>query len=119
MADTPKTNIPPVVAYIKSEHVKRKGGMRRTKTKKIPKLPTNTKGKKAKPITLDEPQLNLDNVERYKKSDCRYYDKCLDHAAKSGWDQFQCNACSIYENNPNVDVKFSEFMVKLGGKKSM
>lgn len=119
MADTIKKNIPPVVAFVKSEHIKRKGGMRRTKTKKIPKLPVSSKGKRGKPVTLDEPPLNLDNVERYKKSDCLHYSKCLDYAAKSGWDQFQCNSCNIYERNPDVDVTFSEFITKLGGKKSI
>lgn len=117
MADTSKKIKPPVVAFVKSGHVKRKGGARRTKTKKIPKLPTNDHGKRGKPVLLEDTQLTLDNVERYKHSDCRYYDQCLDHAAKSGWDQFQCGACNIYENNPEADVKFSEFMNKLSGKK--
>lgn len=114
MADTPKT-----IAFVKSGHVKRKGGARRTKTKKIPKVPVNDFGKRGKPVLLDEPQLTLDNVERYKKSDCRYYDQCLDHAAKSGWDQFQCGACNIYENNPETNAKFAEFIVKIGRKKSI
>lgn len=117
MVYIPKKIKPPVVAFVKSGHVKRKGGARRTKTKKIPKLPTNDHGKRCKPVPLEDTQLTLDNVERYKHSDCRYYAPCLDHAAKSGWDQFQCGACNIYENNPEVDVKFSEFMNKLSGKK--
>ena len=93
---------------------RRGGGKRRTKTKKIPKLPVNAQGIKAKPKALEDPPMTLENVDRYKKSDCMFYETCLDHAAKSGWDQFHCRRCKIYEENPDVDVQFGNLISKLG-----
>lgn len=92
---------------------RRRGGNRRTKAKNIPKLPMNEHGKKAKPVVLEDPPLTLDNVDHYKHSDCRFYDTCLDHAAKSGWEQFSCRSCGVYESNPDIDVKFTEIISRL------
>ena len=59
----------------------------------------------ARPMPLDDSQLNLtiDNIDEYKKSDCRFYEKCMNHAAKKGWSQFHCNTCKIYEKDDNID----------------
>lgn len=93
---------------------RRSGGKRRTKTKNIPKLPTNDFGKRAKPVILEPPiTIDIDNVDEYKNSDCRFYAGCLDHAAKSGWDQFTCRICNIYESNPDIDEEFEEIISRL------
>lgn len=92
---------------------RRSGGKRRTKTKNVPKLPVNALGKKAKPIALDDPPLTIDNVDDFKRSDCRFYAGCLDNVAKSGWDQFHCNGCPIYECNPHIDIEFQEIVARM------
>ncbi len=59
----------------------------------------------ARPMPLDDSQLNLtiDNIDEYKKSDCRFYENCMNHAAKKGWSQFHCNTCKIFEKDDNID----------------
>jgi hypothetical protein len=55
---------------------------------------------------MEDPPLSLENVDRYKRSDCKYYERCLDHAAKSGWNQFHCNGCETYELDPEADEQY-------------
>lgn len=92
---------------------KRKGGKRRTKTSVIPPLPEDDNGIVALPIALDDPILTIDIVDDYKRSDCRFYKDCLTHTAKSGWEQFHCNQCTIYEKNPEIDDEFAELAALL------
>lgn len=92
---------------------KRRGGKRRTKTSVIPEIPCNEEGVKANPTSTDEPIATVEEVEGLKFSDCRYYDGCLTHAAKSGWEQFHCKNCKIYEWNPDIDEEFAELLTKL------
>lgn len=40
--------------------------------------------------------LTIETVDLYKKSDCRFYVKCLDVASIAGWQQFHCNDCKAY-----------------------
>lgn len=92
---------------------KRKGGKRRTKTSIIPPLPENEDGVVALPVVLDDPILSIDIVDDYKRSDCGYYKDCLAHTSKSGWEQFHCNQCVIYERDPEIDEDFAELAALL------
>lgn len=56
----------------------------------------------ANPQELDV-LLSIDNVDDFKRYDCRTYIKCLDVAADAGWDQFHCNDCGAYEPLPKDD----------------
>jgi hypothetical protein len=62
---------------------------------------------------MEDPPLTLDNVERYKKSDCKYYEQCLDHAAKSGWNQFHCRRCKVYELDPEADEAYLTMLTRM------
>lgn len=92
---------------------KRRGGRPRTRTKNIPRLPKSEKGVAANPELLEEPQLSLENLDFWKKSDCRFYVRCLDHAAKRGWIQFHCRSCKIYEIDEEADKDFRDLAAKM------
>lgn len=47
-------------------------------------------------------KLTSDNIDQYKKPDCKYYEDCLDEAIRKDWIQFQCCHCNAYERNPNL-----------------
>lgn len=40
--------------------------------------------------------LDLDNVEEFKRLDCRRYENCLTIAANKNFAQFTCNECKAY-----------------------
>jgi hypothetical protein len=42
-------------------------------------------------------RLSINNVDYYKRSDCRNYEPCLNAAIRSGWTQFHCRACRAFE----------------------
>lgn len=44
--------------------------------------------------------LTIETVDLYKRSDCRFYIKCLNQASIAGWQQFHCNDCPAYEPLP-------------------
>jgi hypothetical protein len=50
---------------------------------------------KRNPLVLDL-GLTIEIVDHYKRSDCGYYERCLDQAAASGWQQFHCKNCNAY-----------------------
>lgn len=47
------------------------------------------------PLELDL-ALTSESVDNWKRSDCRFYLKCLDFAAEESWQQFHCNDCKAY-----------------------
>jgi hypothetical protein len=66
---------------------------------------------------MEDPPLTMDNVERYKRSDCKYYSLCLDHAAKSGWNQFHCQGCKNFELDPDADEKYRTMITRMQSTK--
>ena len=62
---------------------------------------------------MEDPPLTLDNVERYKNSDCKHYEVCLDHAAKQGWNQFHCRSCKAYEADPEADEAYRNLLSRM------
>lgn len=50
---------------------------------------------KRNPLALDL-SLTIEIVDHYKRSDCLYYERCLDQAADEGWQQFHCKACNAF-----------------------
>ena len=100
-----KARKPKTPAKKKKAPAKRKGGRPRRKAKRVPRLPKSEAGISAKPVPLDDSLivLTIDNVDDFKKSNCRYYERCMNHAAKKGWSQFQCRVCKIYVKDNNID----------------
>jgi len=49
------------------------------------------------PLLDHADHLTIDNVGRYKRSECRYYVRCVDVAVRENWPQFTCNACLAFE----------------------
>jgi hypothetical protein len=49
------------------------------------------------PQRLDAANLTPENVDEYKRSDCRFYKQCLSAAARANWAQFHCNDCRAFE----------------------
>jgi hypothetical protein len=47
------------------------------------------------PTPLDL-MLSIESVDTYKRSNCRFYERCLDFAAQRGWQQFHCNHCQAF-----------------------
>lgn len=50
---------------------------------------------KRNPLALDL-GLTIEIVDHYKRSNCAYYERCLDQAADEGWQQFHCKACNAF-----------------------
>lgn len=65
------------------------------------------------PQPMEDPPLSMDNVDRYKRSDCKYYSRCLDHAAKSGWNQFHCQSCKAFELDPEADAAYLTLLARM------
>lgn len=40
--------------------------------------------------------MTVDNVDTYRKLDCKIYDRCLDVAVVQQWGSFACEACTAY-----------------------
>ena len=41
-----------------------------------------------------------DNVGKYKRYDCAYYEECLDDVCtRPSWRQFHCNDCTAYKQD--------------------
>lgn len=40
--------------------------------------------------------LTIEIVDQYKRSDCAFYERCLDQAAEQGWQQFHCKSCNAF-----------------------
>lgn len=41
------------------------------------------------------PPMTVEQVDQLKRTDCRRYQKCLDHACGEGWEGFSCTACRV------------------------
>ena len=50
--------------------------------------------------------LALEEVEEYKRIDCKHYDDCLMIAAQAEWNQYTCNECSAYQVSDARPVNF-------------
>lgn len=49
------------------------------------------------PVELDA-DLTIDDVDHYKKPNCKFYLDCMNKAADLGWFQFDCNSCTAFEH---------------------
>jgi hypothetical protein len=50
------------------------------------------------PLELDsEIDLSPRSVVRFKRTECAFYQDCMDVAARKGWKQFHCNSCNAFE----------------------
>lgn len=106
----------PATEAVPSEVVppkKKRGGRPRKRTRKfLP--PPKTENGTANPQLLEDPaQLYVDTVDLYKKSDCKYYEDCLEFAAKKGWSQFHCRSCDVYERNEEADRLFRDLLARM------
>jgi hypothetical protein len=57
--------------------------------------------------------LMVDNVDAYKRSDCRFYKQCLNVACRESWAQFHCNDCQAFAPL-EVDSDGQKKLVQLG-----
>jgi len=40
--------------------------------------------------------LTSTDIAAHKHDDCKYYERCLDDAARAGWSQFHCDDCTVF-----------------------
>jgi hypothetical protein len=80
---------------------------------RLPVLPRNEVFQQANPQPMADIEIPVEEIDSWKKSDCKRYEQCLDHAAKAGWEQFNCRACHIYEYDPDVKQMFADLLGKL------
>ena len=45
---------------------------------------------------MNAERIRVSNVEKYKKLDCLFYEKCLTYAAGKQWANFSCRVCHNY-----------------------
>lgn len=54
-----------------------------------------------RPNPTEHPQIHsVARVARHRRLDCRYYSRCVDVAARSGWPWFTCAACLVRDELP-------------------
>ena len=62
------------------------------------------------PMTVERAdRVTLDNVERFKNWDCKFYEKCLYYAAKNNWPQWHCLRCQAFEEAEPDDLERATF----------